>query len=258
MAGFLAPAAPRAGPSMPVALLAGVAGTAIAMAEDESMLSSDPVSDSEPACMDVGARAVNKALCTCLVWSQNQAGRIPCLPSRSRQCPGRRSKCAGFGKIVVHSWAMRLNRLATDASGIKTSCVSKRGLMLTSLADRNVTKLPGSVVKYRDLRDFRSTRTHGRTQAHRRARLHAPGNDRDFRPRAARPGPALLFENAQHDGRPAQMPVLANLFGTPARVARGMGADDVSALRDIGELLACCASPRRPGACVTRWPRSRC
>ena len=43
------------------------------------------------------------------------------------------------------------------------------------------------------------------------------------------------------------MPVLANLFGTPARVARGMGADDVSALRDIGELLACCASPKRQG-----------
>ena len=59
-------------------------------------------------------------------------------------------------------------------------------------------------------------------------------------------GPALLFENAQHDGRPAQMPVLANLFGTPARVARGMGADDVSALRDIGELLASLREPEAP------------
>ncbi|OXC92153.1 hypothetical protein BMR85_002525, partial [Achromobacter sp. KAs 3-5] len=37
-------------------------------------------------------------------------------------------------------------------------------------------------------------------------------------------GPALLFENPRHNGQPAQMPVLANLFGTPARVARGMGA----------------------------------
>ena len=59
-------------------------------------------------------------------------------------------------------------------------------------------------------------------------------------------GPALLFENAQHDGRPAQMPVLANP-GTPARVARGMGADDVSALRDIGELLASLREPEAPG-----------
>ena len=43
------------------------------------------------------------------------------------------------------------------------------------------------------------------------------------------------------------MPVLANLFGTPARVARGMGADDVSALRDIGELLASLREPRPKG-----------
>src|SRR5690606_7396792 len=59
-------------------------------------------------------------------------------------------------------------------------------------------------------------------------------------------GPALLFENAQHEGRPAKMPVLANLFGTPRRVAWGMGADEVSALRDIGELLASLREPEAP------------
>jgi 4-hydroxy-3-polyprenylbenzoate decarboxylase len=55
-------------------------------------------------------------------------------------------------------------------------------------------------------------------------------------------GPALLFE------RPigATMPVLANLFGTPERVARGMGADNVMALRDIGELLAALKEPEPP------------
>ena len=59
-------------------------------------------------------------------------------------------------------------------------------------------------------------------------------------------GPALLFERAIHNGAPAPMPVLANLFGTPARVARGMGAENVSALREIGELLASLREPEAP------------
>ena len=42
------------------------------------------------------------------------------------------------------------------------------------------------------------------------------------------------------------MPVLANLFGTPHRVALGMGATDVSALRDVGELLASLREPEPP------------
>ena len=37
-------------------------------------------------------------------------------------------------------------------------------------------------------------------------------------------GPALLFERPVSDGQPCAMPVLANLFGTPERVAMGMGA----------------------------------
>ena len=37
-------------------------------------------------------------------------------------------------------------------------------------------------------------------------------------------GPALLFENAKG----FDIPVLANLFGTPERVAAGMGADSVA------------------------------
>ena len=55
-------------------------------------------------------------------------------------------------------------------------------------------------------------------------------------------GPALLFE------RPLghTIPILANLFGTPERVALGMGAESVSALRDIGELLAALKEPEPP------------
>ena len=55
-------------------------------------------------------------------------------------------------------------------------------------------------------------------------------------------GPALLFENVKgHD-----MPVLGNLFGTPKRVALGMGRDSVDALREIGELLAFLKEPEPP------------
>ncbi|KFZ30587.1 3-octaprenyl-4-hydroxybenzoate carboxy-lyase [Pseudidiomarina salinarum] len=55
-------------------------------------------------------------------------------------------------------------------------------------------------------------------------------------------GPALLFENVKGHS----MPVLANLFGTPDRVARGMGQESVEALRDVGKLLAFLKEPEPP------------
>ncbi len=55
-------------------------------------------------------------------------------------------------------------------------------------------------------------------------------------------GPALLFENPVGHS----VPVLANLFGTPRRVALGMGEDNVSALREIGQLLAFLKEPEPP------------
>ncbi len=55
-------------------------------------------------------------------------------------------------------------------------------------------------------------------------------------------GPALLFtQPAGH-----RMPVLGNLFGTPKRVALGMGASDVSELRRIGQLLSVLKEPEPP------------
>ena len=42
------------------------------------------------------------------------------------------------------------------------------------------------------------------------------------------------------------MPLLGNLFGTPHRVAMGMGADSVSELREIGKLLAYLKEPEPP------------
>jgi 4-hydroxy-3-polyprenylbenzoate decarboxylase len=55
-------------------------------------------------------------------------------------------------------------------------------------------------------------------------------------------GPALLFEKPTGH----TIPVLANLFGTPQRVALGMGADSVSELRRIGHVLARLKEPEPP------------
>lgn len=55
-------------------------------------------------------------------------------------------------------------------------------------------------------------------------------------------GPALLFEHV--DGQ--SIPVLGNLFGTPRRVALGMGAEEVSELRKIGHVLAMLKEPEPP------------
>ena len=55
-------------------------------------------------------------------------------------------------------------------------------------------------------------------------------------------GPALLF--TQVTGH--SIPVLGNLFGTPKRVAMGMGASDVGELRRIGQLLALLKEPEPP------------
>lgn len=55
-------------------------------------------------------------------------------------------------------------------------------------------------------------------------------------------GPALLFENPVGN----EMPVLANLFGTPKRVAMALGKEDPLALREVGELLAFLKEPEPP------------
>jgi len=64
-------------------------------------------------------------------------------------------------------------------------------------------------------------------------------------------GPALLFENPKG----FDMPVLANLFGTPERVAYGMGAEKVEKLREIGELLANLKEPEPPKGIKDAWKK---
>jgi 4-hydroxy-3-polyprenylbenzoate decarboxylase len=76
-------------------------------------------------------------------------------------------------------------------------------------------------------------------------------------------GPALLFENPA--GRypvpnGATIPVLGNLFGTPQRVAKAMGADPAdwqAGLRDIGRLLGFLREPEPPKSLVDAWRTTR-
>jgi 4-hydroxy-3-polyprenylbenzoate decarboxylase len=56
-------------------------------------------------------------------------------------------------------------------------------------------------------------------------------------------GPALWF---REPSGPAQWSALTNLFGTPRRVALGMGANEVSELRDVGRVLASLKEPEPP------------
>jgi len=64
-------------------------------------------------------------------------------------------------------------------------------------------------------------------------------------------GPAVLFEKPKgHD-----MPVLGNLFGTPKRVAMGMGQTSVEALREVGKLLAYLKEPDPPKGLKDAWDK---
>jgi len=111
-------------------------------------------------------------------------------------------------------------------------------------------------VKYRDLRDFiQKLETRGALK-----RVQHPVSTHldmteisDRVLRAA--GPALLFEHAQHNGQAAAFPVLTNLFGTPQRVAWGMGSEDVAALRETGELLASLREPQAPQGLRDAWDK---
>ena len=64
-------------------------------------------------------------------------------------------------------------------------------------------------------------------------------------------GPAILFEKPKGSA----IPVLANLFGTPRRVALGMGEESVEALREVGKLLAYLKEPEPPKGLKDAWEK---
>ena len=111
-------------------------------------------------------------------------------------------------------------------------------------------------MEYTDLRDFmRQLEARGELK-----RVSAPLSPRleltELADRVLRKeGPALLIENPQTDGRRHGMPVLVNLFGTPRRVALGMGQESPTALREIGRLLAFLKEPDPPRGLRDAWEK---
>lgn len=107
-------------------------------------------------------------------------------------------------------------------------------------------------MKYRDLRDF-IDQLESRGQLKRiTAEVDPYLEMTEICDRTLRAGgPALLFENPKgHD-----IPVLGNLFGTPERVALGMGETSVSALRDVGVLLSQLKEPEPPKGMKDAWEK---
>ena len=69
-------------------------------------------------------------------------------------------------------------------------------------------------------------------------------------------GPAILFEDPTvNSPPPKKFPVLANLFGTPRRVALGMGEESTQALREVGKLLAYLKEPQPPTGLKDAWEK---
>jgi 4-hydroxy-3-polyprenylbenzoate decarboxylase len=105
---------------------------------------------------------------------------------------------------------------------------------------------------YKDLRDFI-------TQLERRGELKRIGIEVDpyleiteICDRTLRAGgPALLFEHPKG----STIPLLGNLFGTPKRVALGMGEESVDALREVGRLLAFLKEPDPPRGMKDAWQK---
>jgi len=107
-------------------------------------------------------------------------------------------------------------------------------------------------MKYKDLRDFIS-------QLEKQGELKRIGAEVDPRLEMTEicdrvlkaGGPAILFDKPKGHS----MPVLANLFGTPRRVAMGMGEDSVEALREVGKLLAFLKEPEPPKGLKDAWDK---
>ena len=107
-------------------------------------------------------------------------------------------------------------------------------------------------MKYKDLRDFISQLEHRGELKRIRMEVDPVLEITEICDRTLRAaGPALLFENVKG----SEIPVLANLFGTPTRVAMGMGEESVDALHDVGKLLAFLKEPEPPKGMKDAWEK---
>ena len=107
-------------------------------------------------------------------------------------------------------------------------------------------------MKYKDLRDF-IAQLEQRGQLKRITQEINPNLEMtEICDRTLRAGgPALLFENVTG----SDIPVLGNLFGTPERVALGMGKESVNELREVGKLLAFLKEPEPPKGMRDAWEK---
>ncbi len=107
-------------------------------------------------------------------------------------------------------------------------------------------------MKYQDLRDFLAQLEQQGELRRIQAEVDPVLEMTEISDRVLRAGgPALLFENP----RGYDVPVLTNLFGTTKRVAMGMGEDSVTALREVGKLLATLKEPDPPKGMKDAWEK---
>ena len=107
-------------------------------------------------------------------------------------------------------------------------------------------------MKYRDLRDFISQLEKNGDLVRITKPISTKLEMTEIADRTLRAGgPALLFENPVD----FDIPVLMNLFGTPERVALGMGQHSVTALREVGKLLAYLKEPEPPKGLKDLWEK---
>lgn len=107
-------------------------------------------------------------------------------------------------------------------------------------------------MKYKDLRDFISQLEKNGDLVRITKPISTKLEMTEIADRTLRAGgPALLFENPVD----FDIPVLMNLFGTPERVALGMGQSSVNALREVGKLLAYLKEPEPPKGLKDLWEK---
>ncbi|HEY6824849.1 MAG TPA: UbiD family decarboxylase, partial [Steroidobacteraceae bacterium] len=109
-------------------------------------------------------------------------------------------------------------------------------------------------MKYHDLRDFLAQLEARGNLARVRTAVDPHLEMTEICDRVLRDaGPAILFEHPKGH----TIPVLGNLFGTPQRVAWGMGQESPDALRELGKLLAFLKEPEPPKGLIDAWRNTR-
>jgi 4-hydroxy-3-polyprenylbenzoate decarboxylase len=107
-------------------------------------------------------------------------------------------------------------------------------------------------MKYKDLRDFIAQLEHQGELKRVAIEINPHLEMTEICDRVLKAGgPAILFEKPKGHS----IPVLGNLFGTPRRVAMGMGQESVEALREVGKLLAYLKEPEPPKGLMDAWEK---